>query len=62
MAYVEVRGQLKGISVLLLPCGFQGLNLGHQTWQQGMLSDKPSHWACPYCVSTLKKLQADKSG
>lgn len=43
MAYVEVRGQLKGISVLLLPCGLQGSSLGPQTWQQGMLSDKSSH-------------------
>ena len=32
---VEVRGQLVGVISLLPLWESQGLNLGHQTWQQG---------------------------
>lgn len=42
---LEVRGHFVGVVSLLL-CGFQGLNLGHQTWWQGPLYIKPSSSFC----------------
>lgn len=39
----HVRGQLEEASSLFLLCGFQGSNLGDQTWQQAPLCAEPSH-------------------
>lgn len=41
---VKVRGQLAGVSLLLLPCGSWRLNSGRQVWQQMPLHTKPSCW------------------
>lgn len=40
---VGVRAQLAGTSFFLLPCRFQGSNLGLQVWQQVSLPTEPSH-------------------
>lgn len=34
---MRIRRQLVGVSSLLSPCGCQGLNSGHQSWQQSLL-------------------------
>ena len=34
---VEVRGQLVGVSSLVLQCGSRELNFGHQAWWQAPL-------------------------
>lgn len=41
-AHVEVRELLVGISFLLLPFGFQGLNPGPQAWWKTSLPTKPT--------------------
>lgn len=41
---VEVGGQLVGVSSLLIPFEFQGLNTRHQVFWQAPLSAEPSHW------------------
>lgn len=44
MVYVwEIEGLVVGICSLLLPCGSQGLNSGHQAWSQELLSTESSH-------------------
>lgn len=48
--YVEVRRQHVGIRPLPPPCGFQGLNLGYQTWQQAFVPAEPS---CQLFADTL---------
>lgn len=40
---VDVRGQLKGVSSLLLSGGFQGLDSECRAWQQDPLPTEPSH-------------------
>lgn len=41
--HVKVRRQLCGVSSLLLPSGFWGLNSGCQAWQKEPLRSKPCH-------------------
>lgn len=40
--HVAVKGNLTGICFLLSQCGPQGLNWGHETWQQVSLHAEPS--------------------
>jgi hypothetical protein len=40
--YVEIRGQLAGVSSLLPSCGSQGPNSGDHIWQQMPLPADPS--------------------
>ena len=42
--YVQVRGQLVGISFFLPPFGTQGLNSGCQAWRQAHLAPELSGW------------------
>ena len=41
--YVVVKEQLVGINSLVPPCGSQGLNPGHEAWQQVPFPSQPSH-------------------
>jgi hypothetical protein len=41
--YVEVRGQLTGLSLLLPSYGAWGLSSSPQAWQQATLSTEPLH-------------------
>ena len=41
--HMEVRGQLSGVGSLLLLCGSQGSNLGHQAWSQVPLHSELPH-------------------
>lgn len=44
IAWRQVRGQLCGVSFLLLPCESWGLSLGNQAWLSITFSTEPSHW------------------
>lgn len=47
--HVEVRRQLFGVSFLLPPCGFSGINL----WLLGLVSSAFAHWAISLAQSLL---------
>lgn len=49
----KIRGQLAGVGSPLPPSGFQGVNSGGQTGQQGPLPHKPS---CRPCFDTCPPL------
>lgn len=44
-----------GVTSLLLPCGPQGLDSGHQAWPQVPLPAEPAYWPnpCPCFSMTL---------
>lgn len=39
-----IRKATLGVTSLLLPCGPQGLDSGHQTWPQVPVPAKPAYW------------------
>ena len=51
--YVEVRGQLTGLSLLLPSYGAWGLSSSPQAWQQATLSTEPLHQ--PVLLLSLRK-------
>lgn len=51
--YVRARGQLCGVSPLLLACRVWGLNLDNQAWQQVLWPIEPSHWLTGEILWTL---------
>jgi hypothetical protein len=58
---VDVRGQLKGVSSLLLSGGFQGLDSECRAWQQDPLPTEPSHQPkqCIFNHTLYSSSQAD---
>ena len=49
----KVRGPLSGVGSLLLFCGVQGLNSGHQTRTQAPLPTEPSCWPINVALLSL---------
>lgn len=61
-ASVEIRGQLAGVSICLLPCGCQGLNFGCQLWSSGLvvsLRAGPAHWPWAPLSSGIPQSDSD---
>ena len=53
--YVHAHGiqtTTLGVGSLLAPCGLQGMNSGHQVWQQGLLPTESSHQPTSSSLST----------
>lgn len=48
---VEVREQLVDVDSLIPPCGFWGLNIGHQVWQLVSLPTESCHCPRPYILN-----------
>lgn len=51
--HVDIREQLVGVSSFVPSSGYQGLNLGGQTWRQAPYPAEPSCWLPPYPPRTL---------
>lgn len=48
--YMEVKGQLEGVSAFLLLCGFPGLNSNRWCSEQASFPHEPTHQPRPFCL------------